>query len=54
MAKFIAYDVAAKKKVEIKNPKAEKLKNGMWAVKGKSAVTGNTVFKIVGKKKPVI
>lgn len=49
-----AYDVAAKKKVNILNPQAVKLKNGIYAVKGKSSATGNTVFRIVGKKKPTI
>lgn len=49
-----AYDVAAKKKVNILQPKAVKLKNGIYAIKGKSSATGNTVFRIVGKKKPTL
>jgi len=49
-----AYDVAAKKKVNILSPHPVKLKNGIWAVKGKSSATGNTVFRIVGKNKPTI
>ena len=49
-----AYDVKAKKKVEIQNPIAVKMKNGKWAVKGTSAITGIKVFRIVGNKKPTI
>ena len=49
-----AYDVKAKKKVEIQNPKAVKMKNGKWAVKGTSPITGIKVFRIVGSKKPTI
>ena len=49
-----AYDVKAKKKVEIQNPKAVKMKNGKWAVKGTSPITGVKVFRIVGNKKPII
>jgi hypothetical protein len=47
-----AYDVKAKKKVKIQNPKAVKMKNGKWAVKGTSPITGIKVFRIVGNKKP--
>ena len=53
-SKLTAYDVAAKKKVNILKPMAVKLKNGTWAVKGKSSATGNTVFRLVGKTKPTI
>jgi len=49
-----AYDVKAKKKVEIQNPKVVKMKNGMWAIKGISPITGIKVFRIVGNKKPNI
>jgi len=49
-----AYDVKAKKKVEIQNPKAVKMKNGMWAVKGTSPITGIKVFRIVGNEKPAV
>tara|TARA_B100000678_G_C17981647_1_gene411271 strand:- start:292 stop:459 length:168 start_codon:yes stop_codon:yes gene_type:complete len=45
-----AYDVAAKKTVEIKNPKVVKMKNGRYAIKGKSSATGNNVFRIAGSK----
>ena len=54
MVTYQAYDVKAKKKVNIKNPKATKLKNGMCAIKGESSATGNTVFRIVGKTKPTL
>jgi hypothetical protein len=54
MATWKAYDVKAKKTCTIKNPKVEKLKNGMYAVKGKSSITGNTVYRIVGKQKPTL
>ena len=53
-ASWKAYDVKAKKKVEIQNPKVVKMKNGMWAIKGISPITGIKVFRIVGNKKPNI
>ena len=49
---WTAYDVKAKKKVEIQNPKVIKMKNGKWAIKGTSPITGIKVFRIVGMKKP--
>jgi len=49
-----AYDVKAKKKVKIQNPKAVKMKNGKWAVKGTSTNTGIKVFRIVGNEKPAV
>ena len=49
-----AYDVKAKRKVEIQNPKIIKMKNGKWAIKGTSPITGIKVFRIVGSKKPDI
>ena len=49
-----AYDVKAKRKVEIQNPKVVKMKNGKWAIKGTSPITGIKVFRIVGNKKPYI
>ena len=49
-----AYDVKAKKSVEIQNPKVVKMKNGKWAIKGTSPITGINVFRIVGNKKPNI
>ena len=49
-----AYDVKAKKKVKIQNPKAVMMKNGKWAVKGTSPITGVKVFRFVGNKKPTI
>jgi len=49
-----AYDVKAKRKVEIQNPRAIKMKNGKWAVKGTSPITGIKVFRIVGNEKPAV
>ena len=54
LVKFTAYDVKAKKKVTIQNPTVVKMKNGMWAIKGVSPVTGIKVFRIVGKTKPTL
>ena len=39
-----AYDVKAKRKVKIQNPKVIKMKNGKWAIKGISPITGIKVF----------
>ena len=49
-----AYDVKAKKKVKIQNPKAVMMKNGKWAIRGTSPITGVKVFRFVGNKKPTI
>jgi len=49
-----AYDVKAKKKVEIQNPKAVKMIIGKVAVKGTSPITGIKVFRIVGNEKPAV
>ena len=49
-----AYDVKAKKKVKIQNPKVVMMKNGKWAVRGTSPITGVKVFRFVGNKKPTI
>jgi hypothetical protein len=51
---YTAYDVAKKKKCKILNPKAVKMKNGNWAVTGKSNLSGNTVYRMVGKDKPKV
>ena len=48
-----AYDVRAKKKVKIQNPKVVMMKNGKWAVRGTSPITGVKVFRFVGNKKPI-
>lgn len=50
MSEIEAYDVKAHKKVTMKNPQPYLMKNGSWALKGTSSVTGITLFKIVGKK----
>jgi len=49
MKDYEAYDVKARKKVKIVEPKLVQLKNKRWALKGKSSETGNTVFRILGK-----
>ncbi len=52
-----AYDVKAKQKVNIVDPHAVqigKANRKQWAIKGKSSKTGITVFRIVGKKKPIL
>jgi len=51
---WVAYDGKAKKKVKIQNPKAVMMKNGKWAVRGTSPITGVKVFRFVGNKKPTI
>jgi hypothetical protein len=54
MSTILAYDVKARKKVPMKNPQPYLMKNGSWALKGTSAETGISLFRIVGKQKPVI
>ncbi len=49
MKEYEAYDVKARKKVKILDPKVVQFKNKRWAVKGKSSETGMTVFRIIGK-----
>jgi hypothetical protein len=44
---YTAYDVKAKKKVKIVDPKVVKMKNGRYAVKGKSPATGINVYRIL-------
>lgn len=49
-----AYDVKARKKVKIQNPKVVKMKNGRYAISGTSPITGNKVFRIAGTEKPTL
>lgn len=49
-----AYDIKARKKVSMKDPQPYLMRNGMWALKGTSIETGISLFKIVGKTKPVV
>ena len=44
---WMAYDVKARKKVKIVDPKLVTLKNGRKAIKGTSAETGIGLFRIV-------
>jgi len=48
--KWMAFDVKAKKKVEIKNPQFVKMKNNRWAVVGTSPETGIKVVRFLSKK----
>ena len=49
MAKeWVAYDVKARKKVKMVDPKLVTLKNGKMALKGTSAETGISLFRIIG------
>ena len=50
MVEFEAFDVKARKKVKIKDPEIVTLKNGRIAVRGKSPVTGITVYRILSKE----
>jgi len=54
MSTIEAYDIKAKKKVSMNNPKPYLMKNGSWALKGTSSETGINLFKIVGRQKPSI
>ena len=54
MSVIEAYDIKARKKVSMKNPKPYLMKNGSWAVKGTSSETGIKLFRIVGRQKPTI
>ncbi len=47
---FEAFDVKARKKVKILNPEVVTLKNGRVAVRGKSPLTGITVYRILSKE----
>lgn len=50
MVEFEAFDVKARKKVKIKDPEIVTLKNGRVAVRGKSPLTGITVYRILSKE----
>ena len=50
MKEYIGYDVKARKKVKILEPEAVQMKNKRWAIKGKSAETGLTIYRIIGKE----
>jgi hypothetical protein len=54
MSVIEAYDIKARKKVVMNNPKPHHMKNGSWALRGTSAETGISLFKIVGKNKPKV
>jgi hypothetical protein len=52
MAKVTGYCVKCKAKREIGSPSATKMKNGMWAWKGKCVNCGTGMFRITGKTNP--
>jgi hypothetical protein len=47
---WIAYDVKARKKVKLADPKLVTLKNGKKALKGKSMETGISLFRIISSR----
>jgi 5,10-methylene-tetrahydrofolate dehydrogenase/methenyl tetrahydrofolate cyclohydrolase len=53
MTEWEAYDVKARKKVKMLEPKIVQLKNKRWAVVGKSPVTGIKVVRILSKEEAV-
>ena len=54
MREYEAYDVKARKKVKILEPKSAQPANKRWALKGKSAATGYTLGSIeIGGTKSV-
>ena len=54
MSNIQAYDIKARRQASMKNPQPYLMKNGTWALKGTSSETGITMFKIVGKTRPVL
>ncbi|MGI0026272.1 MAG: hypothetical protein ACREAD_00330 [Nitrosopumilaceae archaeon] len=50
MTEWEAYDVKARKKVKMLEPKIVQLKNKRWAVVGKSPVTGIKVVRILSEE----
>ncbi|HJT10537.1 MAG TPA: hypothetical protein VJ771_07130 [Candidatus Nitrosotalea sp.] len=50
MTEWEAYDVKARKKVKMLDPKLVQLKNERWAVMGKSPLTGIKVIRILSKE----
>ncbi|MGI0086831.1 MAG: hypothetical protein ACREBI_02575 [Nitrosotalea sp.] len=53
MTEFEAYDVKARKKVKILEPKIVQLKNKRWTVVGKSPATGIKVVRILSKEETI-
>ena len=53
MTDWYAYDLKAKKKVRILNPRVVKMRV-RYAVTGESEETGLPVFRFVGAKKPTL
>jgi len=53
MVDWYAYDLKAKKKVKILNPRVVRM-GVRYAVTGESEETGIPVFRFVGGKKPIL
>ncbi len=49
MVEWTAFDVKARKKVKVVSPEFKQLRNGRWAVVGKSSETGIKVFRFLTK-----
>ena len=49
MKGYEGYDVKARKKCIILDPKPVQMKNKRWAIKGTSSVSGVVVYRIIGK-----
>jgi hypothetical protein len=49
MTEWEAYDVKARRRVKVLDAEVKQLKNGRWAVVGKSAATGTKVFRFLNK-----
>jgi len=50
VVEWTAFDVKAKTKVKLLEPKIVQLKNGRWAVKGKSSKTGITLYRFLSNE----
>ncbi len=48
--KYMARCMKCKEQREVVNPEFVEIKKGVWAVKGKCAVCGTKVYRIIGKK----
>ncbi len=44
---LVGYDVKARRKVTIENPRLVQFKNGRYALKGESSVSGTKVCRII-------
>jgi len=51
MAQYKARCMKCKQERDVKDAQEVEIKPGTWAVKGKCAVCGTNVYRIIGKKK---